>query len=46
MRVKPMTIGSSLFRQKIPCSGQGDSLFGADQGIVRSALELQRKWTP
>ena len=23
-----------------------NSLFDAEQGIVRSALELQRKWTP
>jgi len=41
-----MAIGKSLFRRKIRCSGIGNSLFGAEQGIVRSALELQRKCTP
>jgi hypothetical protein len=25
---------------------RSDSLFAAEQGIVRSELELQRKWTP
>src|SRR5260221_10501803 len=39
-------VGNSLFRRKVPCSGRGNCLFGAEQGIVRSALELQYKWTP
>ena len=38
--------GKCLFRRKVPCSGRGNCLFGAEQGIVRSTLELQYKWTP
>jgi hypothetical protein len=41
----PITVGISLFRRKVPCSEPGNSLFGAEQGIVRNALELQYKWT-
>src|SRR5262249_37693325 len=44
--VKWITIGNYLFRRKFPCSPPANSLFGAEQGIRGSALELQRKWTP
>jgi hypothetical protein len=42
---KSITVGTSLFRRQIPYSGRGNSLFGTEQGIVRSALKSQRKGT-
>jgi hypothetical protein len=32
-----------VYKDEIPCSAQQNSQFHAEQGIIRSALELQRK---
>jgi hypothetical protein len=39
-------VGKSLSWRENSLFGAGDSLFDAEQGIVRSAPELQRKWMP
>ena len=44
--MRPIAIGNYLLQREIPCSGIGNSLLGAEQGIARSALELQCKRTP
>jgi hypothetical protein len=30
---------------RVPCSGENNSLFRAEQGIIGNKMELQRKWT-